>query len=61
MKGLWFFLVCERPSAALHACDKEESVNGNTVWAKSSQSTTCADTDYGMLTAAGVVRHSEEM
>ena len=44
----------------MHACDKKERADGNTVWAKSSQSTICADTDHGTLTA-GIVRRSEEM
>jgi hypothetical protein len=61
MRGIRFFLVCERPSVALHAFDKEENGNGSKVWVTSSQPITSVDTDHGTLTAAGFVRHSEEM
>jgi len=45
----------------MYACEREENANDSPESGKSSQSTACADTDYGTLTAAGVVRHSKEM
>ena len=61
MRSVPFFLGCEPPPAAPHACDKEESADGSTIWAKIRQSFMCADMDPVTLAAAGVIRHSEEM
>lgn len=61
MRNVPFFLGCEPPPAAPHACDKEESADGSTIWAKIRQSFMCADMDPVTLAAADVVRRSEEM
>jgi allantoicase len=61
MRSIRFFLGCEPPSAAPHACDKEESADGRTKWVKIRRSITCADMDPITLAAADVVRRSEKM
>ena len=56
-----FFLGCEPSPVAPLACDKEESADGSTTWAKIRQSFMCTDLDPVTLAVANVVRRSEEM
>jgi hypothetical protein len=59
--GIRFFLVCERPSVAIHACDKEEGADGTVVRDEIHRSTTDGGIYTGPLAVAGFVRRGEEM
>lgn len=61
MRGIQFFLVRERLSAAMHACDKEESDNDTIVWGETHRSSTGGGIHDGPFAVAGFVRRGEEM